>query len=91
MRYKGTNTLDMYDGMSAEITLIQRQVRDVLYVNNQAITNTDGVATVQRLAQDGSQETVEVETGFSDGQYVEIVSGLREGDILLAQSGVSRA
>ena len=91
VRYKGTNTLDMYDGMSAEITLIQRQVRDVLYVNNQAITNTDGVATVQRLAQDGSQETVEVETGFSDGQYVEIVSGLREGDILLAQSGVSRA
>jgi len=91
IRYIGENTLDMYEGMSAETTLLQRQAQDVLYVNNQAITNVDGVATVSRLKSDGSTETVNVKTGFTNGQYVEIISGLEQGDIVVAASGVRRA
>ena len=90
VRYKGENELNMYEGMSADITLIQRSEEDVLYVNNQAITNNNGITTVL-LQRDGETVETKVKTGFSDGQYVEIISGLEEGDVVLAQSGVSRA
>lgn len=90
VRYIGENELDMYEGMSAQTTLIRRTAADVLYVNNQAVSNTDGIATVQRLLEDGSAEKVRVKTGFSNGQFVEIIEGLSEGDIVLAASGVMR-
>ncbi|MBQ2752416.1 MAG: efflux RND transporter periplasmic adaptor subunit, partial [Oscillospiraceae bacterium] len=88
VRYKGENELDMYEGMSAETTLLQKQAADVLYINNQAVTNTNGVATVLRMLDDGSTETVKIKTGFSNGQYVEVISGLEQGDVVLAASGV---
>lgn len=91
VKYIGENTRDMYEGMSAQTTLLQRIVKDVLYVNNQAVTNKDGIATVQKLGNDGNAMTVTVKTGFSNGQNVEIISGLEEGDIVLAASGVSKA
>lgn len=90
VRYIGENELDMYEGMSAQTTLIRRTAADVLYVNNQAVSNTGGIATVQKLLEDGSAETVRVKTGFSNGQFVEITEGLSEGDIVLAASGVMR-
>lgn len=90
VKYDGENTLDMYDGMSAETTLLQRMAKDVLYINNQAVTNTDGIATVQKMDSDGNGVTTTVKTGFSNGQYVEITSGLEEGDIVLVASGVSK-
>lgn len=91
VKYMGENTRDMYEGMSAQTTLLQRIVKDVLYVNNQAVTNKNGIATVQMLDNDGNAITVKVKTGFSNGQNVEILSGLEEGDIVLAASGVSRS
>lgn len=90
VRYLGENELDMYEGMSAETTLLQRQAADVLYLNNQAVTNTNGIATVTLQLEDGSTETREVKTGFSNGQFVEILQGLQEGDVVLAASGVNR-
>ena len=90
VKYTGENTRDMYEGMSAQTTLLQRVAKDVLYINNQAVTNKDGIATVQKRDSDGNTVTVTVKTGFSNGQYVEIISGLEEGDIVLAASGVGR-
>lgn len=90
VRYLGENELDMYEGMSAETTLLQRQAADVLYINNQAVTNTNGIATVTLQLEDGSTEAREVKTGFSNGQFVEILQGLQEGDVVLAASGVNR-
>lgn len=90
VKYTGENTRDMYEGMSAQTTLLQRVARDVLYINNQAVTNKDGIATVQKRDSDGNTVTVTVKTGFSNGQYVEIISGLEEGDTVLAASGVGR-
>ncbi len=89
VRLKGENTQLMYEGMSADVTLVQRAALDVLYVNVAAVTNVSGVATVQKLV-DGEPITAEVKTGFSDGRYVEITEGLQEGDTVLAESAVGR-
>ncbi len=91
VRLSGENTRLMYEGMSADVTLVQRAALDVLYVNKQAITNAGGVATVQKLGSDGVAVTTEVKTGFSDGRYVEILSGLSEGDTVLSESAVGRS
>ncbi len=89
VRLKGENTQLMYEGMSADVTLVQRAALDVLYINAAAITNTDGVATVQKVV-DGAAVTAQVKTGFSDGRYVEITEGLSEGDIIRVESAVGR-
>lgn len=89
--FSDANSLDMFEGMSAEVTLIQRAAADVLYINNQAITYADGVATVLKRGDDGAGVVTVVTTGFSDGQYVEILSGLNEGDVVLVESAVGRS
>lgn len=82
------NELDMLEGMSAEVTLVQRAAEDVLYINNQAITFSGGVSTVLVRTEDGGTQTRRVLTGFTDGRYVEILSGLEEGDTVLVESAV---
>ena len=91
VRLDGDNTQMMYEGMSADVTLVQRAANDVLYVSTQAITNVGGVATVLKKGEDGEPVKTEVKTGFSDGRYVEILSGLSEGDVVLAESAVGRS
>ncbi len=91
VRLEGDNTQMMYEGMSADVTLVQRSANDVLYVSTQAITNVGGVATVLKKGEDGEPVKTEVKTGFSDGRYVEILSGLSEGDVVLAESAVGRS
>jgi len=88
VRLDGDNTQLMYEGMSADVTIVQRAAKDVLYVSNQAITNTNGQATVKKLV-NGEYVTANVTTGFSDGRYTEIKSGLSEGDVVVAESAVT--
>ena len=86
---KVSNVGTVYDGMSADATILQHQVKSVLYVSNRAITFKDGISSV--LVKDSSGNNVQktVKTGFSDGTNVEIASGLEEGDTVLAESTVS--
>lgn len=79
----------VYDGMSGEATVLQKQVKDVVYVNNKAITFNNGVSTVLVKNSDGTNETRTVNTGFSDGTYVQITNGLKSGETVLAESAVS--
>lgn len=79
----------IYTGMSGEATLIQKRVKDVLTVNNRAVTFENGVSSVLVRSTDGGTEKRTVKTGFSDGTSVEVESGLREGETVLAESAVS--
>lgn len=79
----------IYTGMSGEATLIQKRVKDALYVSNRAITFENGESSVLVRADGGGTEKKTVQTGFSDGTSVEITSGLEEGDTVLAESAVS--
>lgn len=88
VRFIGVNTQQMFEGMSAEVTLVQGQVQDVLYINTQCVTNTGGRAVALVRGEDGTPAEKEVKTGFSDGRYVEILSGLNEGETVLVESAV---
>ena len=81
----------VYEGMSGEATLIRKSVPNVLYVNNRAITFSNGVSTVKVRGADGNVTAKTVKTGFSDGTNVEITSGLAEGDTVLVESAVTAA
>ena len=78
----------VYTGMSGEGTVIQKRVKDALSISNRAVSFRDGVSTVL-VRNGGKTETATVKTGFSDGTEVEILSGLTEGETVLAESAVS--
>ncbi len=88
VKFTNDGTYELYDGMSADVTLIQGSARDVIYINEQAVTTKDGKSTVMLKGSDGNGVETVVTTGFSDGQYVEIMSGLNEGDTVLVQSAI---
>ncbi len=67
-------------GSYAKAEVITDRAEQVLAVPVQAIQTNDGGSYVIRLGPDGSREEVPVKTGISDGKFVEIREGLREGD-----------
>lgn len=88
VRMTASNTEKVLEGMSGEVTFLQKQVKNVLYVPDQAITFANGISSVLVKNRDGSQTKTTVTTGFSNGRYVEILSGLQEGETVLAESAV---
>ena len=78
----------IYTDMTGNVTFIEKQVENVLYVSNKAIIG-EGVASYVKVKDtDGTIRKVEVETGFSDGVNVEIISGVSEGETVLIESQV---
>lgn len=80
--------LTIYQGMTCDVTFIQRQVNDVLTVSNKCVTSENGKQYVKVL-KDGEIYQTEIVTGFSDGFDVEIISGVNEGDIVILESVVN--
>lgn len=71
-------------GMSCEVTLVIDQLKNVLYVPEQAVVRI-GKQTVVYLQGGRNPKSVEVVIGQSNGRMVEIVDGLEEGQrVLLA-------
>jgi membrane fusion protein, macrolide-specific efflux system len=70
-------------GLSALLGLRTAQRDNVLILPVQAVAGQAGRGKVAKLV-NGQPEVVEVELGVTDGVSVEIVSGLAEGDRVLA-------
>jgi HlyD family secretion protein len=77
----------LLSGMTANVTFITKQVQDVLYVSNKAVTTEGTDSYVLRKNADGSEEEVRVKVGFSNGTIAE-VEGVSEGDTLLIKGKV---
>lgn len=80
----------VYDGMSSEVTFVSKEVKDVTYVSNKAITTEGTKSYVMLKKADGTTKKTKVVTGFSDGHNVEIKSGLKKGDTVLIESQVNQ-
>ena len=81
----------IYDGMSAEVTLVTKEEKEVLYIPNRAVTRENEKSYVKIKDTNGNIRKVSVSTGFSDGINVEILEGLSEGDTILVESKVNKS
>lgn len=79
----------VYAGMSADVTFVTKEIKDVLYISNKAVVTEGTKSYVTKKNSDGSTTKTQVKTGFSDGHNVQIESGLSEGDTVLIESRVS--
>jgi hypothetical protein len=82
-------------GLSANLTIIEESAQNVLIVPVQAVYKQNGkqyvdiyTATGKINAKDMSKyiKQVEVTTGINNYNYIEIKSGLKEGDVIMASS-----
>ena len=76
---------DVYPGMQVTVTIPQEEAADVVVLKEDALS-FDGTnkAFVYTRSEDGTMETTYVETGVSNGNYVEIKEGLLSGDVVYA-------
>jgi HlyD family secretion protein len=75
-------------GMTANVNIVTDQSTDVLIVPRRAVRIEDGQAYIERVLVNNQLERVPVEIGLGDPFYIEIVSGLSEGDQVFVQSVV---
>ncbi len=66
-------------GMSAKVTVLVNELQDVVFVPVQAVTPLEGKQFCEVL-RNGSTERREVEVGEFNDEFIEIKSGLREGE-----------
>jgi RND family efflux transporter MFP subunit len=72
------------EGMSTTITIITAQSQNALLLPIGAVTRQGRNTVVQLLNDDGKVEQRTIQTGLSNWQYVEVTSGLNEGDQVMA-------
>ena len=83
---------DLRPGMTADVSIVTANKGDVLIVPDTAIDHTGDQETVLVVRKAGERpEKRVVETGVTDYEETEIISGLREGERLLLPDGASGA
>ncbi|MCR5005617.1 MAG: efflux RND transporter periplasmic adaptor subunit [Clostridiales bacterium] len=68
------------EGTKGVINVILEKAEDVLYVKSGTIKKAGDQSVVYYLDEEGMKKIKEVETGLDNGTYVEIISGLEEGE-----------
>ncbi|WP_285037092.1 hypothetical protein [Plantibacter sp. ME-Dv--P-095] len=73
----------VFAGLAATIELAGGTAENVLVLPTTAVKGSAGTGTVWVVGADGAQEERPVTLGLNDGQQVQIVDGLAEGDSVL--------
>lgn len=71
---------DLFAGMFAEVRLLSEQVEMALCIPSEAVMIKNGIAVVAVVDSQGFPSFKEVTTGIDNGEKVEILSGLSEGE-----------
>lgn len=82
------DVLELYEGMSAEVTFITEESEEVIYVSKRAVFEEGDASYVKVRNAKGKVEKRKVTTGFSDGMNIEIKEGLAEGETVLIESSL---
>ena len=78
-------TEHVYPGMQATVTIPLQEAKDVIVLKMEALgTARDNTAFVYKEGADGTMEVCPVTVGVSNGNYVEIRSGVENGETVYA-------
>ena len=80
----------VYSGMTGEATFVVQAASDTLYISNKAVRMDGTRSYVKVKNEDGTITETDIETGFSNGSKVAVLSGLEEGQIVLIESQVTQ-
>jgi len=91
IEFETEEDIDIYYGLSSNASIITQKAEDVLYVPIQSVYKESGKSYVDLLISDQvdmeniskSIKKLEVTTGINDYLYIEVISGLKEGDIIV--------
>ena len=75
-----STSFQLREGLTVTVNIVTEQVTDVLLVPSAAITMKGGQNYVKVILPDGTTEERVIETGVSDWQNTEVISGLSEGE-----------
>lgn len=75
--------------MTASVTIFQEERQDVLAIPTRAVRRERG-RTLVYVLEDGRPHPREVRLGWRDGPWVEVVSGLQEGETVLLEARVTQ-
>lgn len=79
----------VYPGMQVTVTIPQEEAADVVILKEDALSfSAENQAFVYKMKEDGTLEEAEVEVGVSNGNYVEIKSGVESGEKVYAVTEV---
>jgi HlyD family secretion protein len=90
--FDNNEDIDILYGFSANISIIDIKAENVLYVPLQAVYKEEGKSYVDVLVSgldeegEAGQQTIrktEITTGVNDYYNIEVISGLKEGDIII--------
>lgn len=70
-------------GMFAEIRIISSQKEDILCVPSDCVIMKNGTQVVVTIDKNNIPKYSEVTTGIDNGEYVEILSGIKEGETIV--------
>jgi HlyD family secretion protein len=73
------DTSKLYSGMTADVTFVTDESKECVYISRKAIVEDNGKQYVYKKSGD-SYVLSPVETGFTNGANIEIVSGIDEGE-----------
>lgn len=77
------------NGMTATVSFIIEQKKDVLIIPNSAVKRVDGSQVVEKIDEKGQSTTQKVKTGFTDGTNVEVMEGLKLGEKIVVRTPIS--
>lgn len=76
-------------GMSAKCEIILEKAEDVIAIPKEAVNEERDKKYVTVKQEDGETKQVEIETGIENDAYLEVTSGLSEGDIVLIEESTN--
>lgn len=84
------NDGDILLGMTAKCEIILEKVEDIIAVPKEAINEERDKKYVTVKQENGEAKQVEIETGIENDAYIEVTSGVSEGDIVLIEESTSQ-
>lgn len=80
----------VYADMTGEATFVTKEEADTLYISNKAVHQDGARSYVKVLNEDGTLTETTIETGYSNGRTVAVLSGLSEGETIVIESQVTQ-